>query len=185
MGSLKRFNPTIRSLHVYLSLTAFGLLLFFSVTGWLMAHQETFGLNEPVTTEETISLKERPDLLMPEKRADLLLELGLSGRLTENEAEFFQLQSPGQAVWVELNSDTSEITIVHETRGLIGGFFDLHRNRNTGGIGIWIQDLTAGLCLLVSLTGIYLWIPLRRRRTLGLATLTGGLLLLALWITWA
>jgi hypothetical protein len=182
--ALKRCCPFLRTLHIYLSLAAFTLLFVFTLTGWMMVHQDALGLNQTRTTEESVSFADTPALLEPVNRMDLLIRLELSGRLVENEPGFFQLESPGTAVWVEISRTDQRVTVIRETRGLSGRLFDLHRNRNTGVAATWMQDLTAFLFLTVSLSGLLIWLPLHRRRGAGLLAVVAGLLGTLAWVVW-
>lgn len=164
----------IRSLHIYLSLAAFMLLFFFTLTGWLMVHEEAFGLNQPTTRIEQHPLTP-PDLTLNSAAGQAMLDaLGLKGRLMECEADYAQFTAPGRATWVELDRQKGIMLVTHETRGMLGKWFDVHRNRHTAWLGTLIQDLTAALFLMISLSGILLWLPLSRRRRLGIVMLMCG-----------
>ena len=179
---LRNILVWIRSLHIYLSLAAFLLLFFFTLTGWLMVHQEGLGLNQEMTREEHVPLKNSNLKLNSEEGKQVLAGLELYGRMTECEEDYAQFAEPGAATWVELDRVNGEIRMTHETRGLSGRGFDLHRNRHSTWFGTLIQDLTAALFLMVSLSGILLWLPLSRRRRLGLILLMLGAVVVLLWM---
>ena len=128
---LRKALTWIRSLHIYLSLAAFLLLFFFTLSGWLMVHQEQLGLNEIRTREWQIPLAQPEVKLNAEAGGRLLEGLEIPGRLTDCAEDYAQVAEPGTATWVELDRVNGRIRLVQENRGTLGRWFDLHRNRHT------------------------------------------------------
>jgi hypothetical protein len=82
---------------------------------------------------------------------------------------------------VEIDRGQNELRLTDESQGLSGRLFDMHRDRGGGALATWIQNLTAFLFVMVSLSGLLLWLPLPKRRSAGLLTLLAGLILLLVW----
>ncbi len=62
---------------------------------------------------------------------------------------------------------------------------DLHKGRDTGQVWSWVIDLAAILMLIVSVTGFYLLLKLRNRKTSGIVTCAAGtLLLIIVYLLW-
>lgn len=168
-----------RTLHVYGSLLAFLLLLFFTVTGWLMVHEEALGLDQIRT-----SVSEHP---LPVKEASVDLKTYLRdmpevrGKLVEENSDFLLFRRAGGATLVEVDRVGGVLRITDESQGLSGKLFDLHRARDGGWISVWMVNLTAVLFVGVSLSGLFLWLPLSRRRVGGLLALLASMMLLLLW----
>jgi hypothetical protein len=169
----------IRTLHVYASLLAFLLLLFFTVTGWLMVHQEALGLDK---TRTRLSTHPLPAAITDEAlKAYLHDSLGVKGTLVEEESDLLHYRRPGGATLVEIDRGNNELRLTEESQGLSGRLFDMHRDRGGGALATWIQNLTAFLFVMVSLSGLLLWLPLPKRRSAGLLALLAGLILLLVW----
>lgn len=169
----------VRTLHIYLSLAAFVLLFFFTLTGWLMVHEEGFGLNR-----ETLREEQRPFYLETDDREaniNLLRQEGVKGRLESDEGTEMTFAAPGSSTFVEINRENHYVTITTERRGISGHLFDLHRNRYTGVTARVLQDVTALLFVLVSLSGLFLWLPFTRRRRMGVAMLLLSVSVLLFW----
>jgi hypothetical protein len=169
----------VRTLHIYLSLLAFVLLFFFTLTGWLMVHEEAFGLNRESVREEEISFS--PQTEDREDWVELLRQAGVKGRLTEAEGTEMTFAGPGTSTFVEIDRENGTAMRITEIRGISGHLFDLHRNRYTGWKGRVLQDITALLFMLVSLSGLFLWLPMGRRRRMGVAMIVLSGVVLLFW----
>ncbi len=169
-----------RSLHIYASLLSFCLLFFFTVTGWLLVHAESFGLDRVNTSRQSldIPLGITESSLVEWMRGERLA----AGQVLEMGDRMVQFRRAGESVYAEFDLASRRMEITKESSGVIGRILDLHRNSLDSRVGRWIADLCAGLFLILSLSGLILWIPLSRRRRIGIALLaTGGLVLMAIW----
>ncbi len=168
-----------KTIHTYLGLLALLALLFFTVTGWLMVHQEALGLERVSERTETLAW---PVGVSAEDLEGWLLDgKHLRGRLSERAPESLQFRRPGGATLVEWDAENRVLRLTHESHGFSGRLFDLHRNRGMPGRGTWMQDVSAGLLLFVSLSGLLIWLPLPKRRVWGAMALCLGLLGLVWW----
>lgn len=171
----------MRTLHVYGSLAAFLLLLFFTVTGWLMMHEEALGLDQIRTSVSEHPLPEREEA--SDLKTYLRETLGGKGQRVEEEPDLFSFRRAGGVTLVEVDREAGVLRITDESQGLSGKLFDLHRAREGGWISVWMVNLTAFLFVGVSLSGLFLWLPLSRRRVGGILALLASVLLLWVWWT--
>ena len=90
---------------------------------------------------------------------------------------YLALPRPGGDGWLSLDVDNGELLFESTDRGWIAYFNDLHKGRNTGAAWSWFIDLFAAVCVVFSLTG--LWLLLRQsamRPTTWPVTLAGLLI---------
>jgi len=176
-----------RTVHVYVTLFGFALLLFFAVTGFVLNHEEWFGLDKPVekTTKGTLptSILAEPDKLAVVEA--LRKDYGATGYVApedfgvdENELRVV-FRFAGGMCEAKIDRHSGETEVVRESRGLLGLLTDLHRGktRDKGLGGQWalLIDIVAGLVVVVSVTGLVLWTSLRSRGRHGLLMMTLGL----------
>jgi hypothetical protein len=133
--------------------------------------------------------------LVERLRADFGADGAVDAFEVDTEAQRIRIvfKSASRAVTVRIEADTgraeAETETAHveaetESWGVLGRLTDLHRgNRgNAGPVWSFVIDTVSGLLLFVSLTGLLLWISLKRRLVLGiLALLTSTVALLALY----
>ena len=171
-----------RTVHIYVTLAAAGLLLFVAVSGFLLNHEEWFGGREP-SSSRTESFELPADLVAAETLDKLAIVEKLRGRFADLglvyafEAEQDELRiefrKPAQSVSVTVDRRTGQAQVLFEGRGPAGMIGDLHRVQHAGWWR-WCMDASAVTLALGSVTGIILWASLPRRRRLGLALLVLG-----------
>lgn len=175
------FCKLSRLFHLLLGLSGLWLMLFFSVTGFMLNHEDWFGMDEPQRTVETgVTPKEYvegPDKLLVVEH--LRSQFGIVGRLETFEVEEEELhvlfKKPGLEVEAVIQREDGSTILTRESRGLAGWLTDLHRGKTTTvpwGVAI---DLTSILFLLIAVSGLLLWFTLYGRRRLGLYVLSAGL----------
>jgi uncharacterized protein len=180
----------------HLCLTMFGLVLvlFFAVTGFMLNHEDWFGLDDQQSPRI-----EKGTLPRHLKDADRLAivawvqrEFRISGLIEPSDPEddpsiHVVFRSPGRETEVTITRrpadepgdgpDTSpdgEITVTRRSSGLAGRITDLHKGKYCGAAWKLVIDAVCVLLLTVSLTGLVLWTSLRTRRRLGFAALALG-----------
>ena len=86
-------------------------------------------------------------------------------------------------IFVDRPTGTYDLT---ETRmGFVALLNDLHKGRDSGRAWAWVIDLSAGLMILVSLSGLILMFYLQKRLFSGLLTFGGGALVCYLaYLVW-
>src|ERR1017187_305441 len=179
------------TLHIYLSMAGFMLVLFFAMTGFTLNH-DNFGLDAPRTSTSTIALA--ADLVQHGNEAAVVDALRSQLHLTEAESHYaiqddeieVTFSAPGRRTQATINRKDGRTEIMTESHGLMGKIGDLHRGAESGPVWKWIIDITAALLTMSSLTGIVTLISLPRRRRLGLAAGLASIVVLAviymLWV---
>ena len=127
-----------RTAHVYLTLFGLGLVLFFAVTGFLLNHEEWFGV-EVTSTRTTTGTVPTGLLKEPDRLAVVELlrkDFGARGTVDAFEAEADSLRvvfaGPGRRDEAEIGRADGRVTVTHSSRGLLGLLTDLHRGKSTG-----------------------------------------------------
>jgi hypothetical protein len=172
-----------RTLHVYLTLCALALLLFFGVTGFMLNHEDWFSPADPYTHTLTgavpTELLEDPDRLGVVEL--LRRDYGAVGALDsfEGDDDNYRVvfKAPGRRVEANIRRPTGELEVTHETRGAVGVMLDLHRGKATGRPWGLVIDIVAGAICVISATGLILWSSLRARGRHGLLVIVVGLAL--------
>jgi hypothetical protein len=175
-----------RTIHVYVTLFGFALLLFFAVTGFVLNHEEWFGLDKPVekTTEGTLPTAM---LAEPDKFAvveALRKDYGAVGYVApedfgveDNELRVV-FRSAGGLCEAKIDRGDGKTVLTRESRGLVGVLTDLHRgktrDKTLGRAWGLLIDVVAGMFVVVSVTGLILWSSLRSRGHYGLLVMTLG-----------
>jgi uncharacterized protein len=181
-----------RIIHVYTSMIALIAVLFFAVTGVTLNHPNwTFGGKvERTTVEGTLPEGWNADgvidwLLVAEHYRQ---EHDVRGLVAEKDGDVTDgsITFKGAAYQADafFNEDGSyELTI--ETQGAMAVLNDLHKGRNTTSSWRWLIDVSGIALAMVSFTGIFLQLFLRkRRRAAFVSAAAGGVVVLTLaWIT--
>ncbi len=170
-----------RTLHVYTSTFALLSTLFFGTTGFMLNHSEWFGIDDTVTqTRQGHMAKElvagRLDRLAIVER--LRRTEGVTGLLTDFETEKNELHikfaRPGRLTDATIDRKNGALELHIESGGLARLLTEFHKGDGTGSWGGRLIDLSSIALIVISITGLLLWLTLRRRRKLGLATLVLG-----------
>ena len=172
------FKSWTRTIHIYVSMLGLLAVIFFSVTGIMLNHEEWFGFEEPriVTREGAIpeAMASEPDRLAIVEK--LRKEFGASGAMDSFETEEDRLRvvfkSPGRRTEATLQRADGHAEVSLETHGLAGRLAELHRGTDAGpGWRWWVIDGTAIVLLITSLTGLLLWCMVPKWRPVGLTAL--------------
>ena len=176
-----RVVSATRTVHIYLTVFAMLLMVFFAATGLLLNHEEWVSASEAAPVETTGTL---PMALLTHEPdtagivASLRTTYGALGALStfdsDGEELRVELRGPGRRFEAVITLATGAMTITKEMRPFLIRMDDLHRGKDSGTAWSWLIDLSAILLLLGALTGITLWIALPKRRTLGLIALGLG-----------
>jgi|CXWL01.1.fsa_nt_gi hypothetical protein len=176
-----RVVSATRTVHIYLTVFAMLLMVFFAATGLLLNHEEwvTAGEAAPIEGSGTLPMA----LLTPAPDTARIVEAlrsshGARGALStfDNDGEELriELRGPGRRFEAAITLATGAMKTTTEMRPFLIRMDDLHRGKDSGTTWSWLIDLSAILLLLGALTGITLWIALPKRRTLGLIALGLG-----------
>ncbi len=185
----------MRSTHVYVSMVAFVIIGFFGITGLLLNNPEWLGGTERVTTPVEGSL---PESVRDGDEVEFLLvseflrsEHGIGGEVTNfdqigNEAS---INYTGPAFGASFRFDVVTLTYTGQIteEGFVNALRDLHTGSDTNIAWSWVIDISAGLLVVVSLSGLGIQLLMRKRRQRALILLTlGTIVTVALgWLTLA
>jgi hypothetical protein len=177
------YKSWTRTIHIYISMLGLLAVIFFSVTGIMLNHEEWFGFATPVIVTHEGSLPEamskEPDKLTIVEK--LRKDFGATGALDSFEIDEDRLtvifKSPGRRTEATLQRNDGHAEVSIETHCLAGRLAELHRGTDAGtGWRLWVIDGTAVVLLITSITGLMLWCMVPRWRPIGLVAL--GLCLL-------
>jgi hypothetical protein len=178
------------TLHIYLSMAGFLLVLLFAVTGLTLNHED-FGWSQPRITHTTIQV---PGALVgqPDARAigdELRAILHVPTPVTQFHADADQIEvtmtAPGRHTQVTISRRDGRAEVESVTRGAMATLDDLHKGLDSGPVWRWIIDITAVLLTISSLTGIITLLTLPRRRKIGLVVgLMGAIVIVVLYLVW-
>ena len=176
-------------------MVSFSILLFFAVTGITLNHQSAFN-GEPKASRFTGSLDlawlnppagrdvARLDIVEALRNAHGIKASLKDFRVDDNEITV-TFKGPGYAAdgFIDRKKGTYDIT---ESRlGLVAIINDLHKGRDTGGAWADVIDISAGLMVLVSITGLILIFFLHKRLKTGLiAVAIGTAVCIAIYKIW-
>ena len=174
-----RIVGVARTLHIYLTMFAFLMMLFFAVTGLVLNHEDLFA--GATTRREVRGALPASILRGPDRLAVVEALRGSYGALgavstfdTDERTIHVELKGPGRETDAEIDRGTGAVTVTVEGKGMVIRLDDLHRGKDAGRAWSLIIDASAVLLLLGSLTGIMMWFALPRRRKLGVASLLIG-----------
>ncbi|WP_430459977.1 PepSY-associated TM helix domain-containing protein [Thalassolituus sp. LLYu03] len=151
-------------------------LLLFAVTGITLNHAADIE-GKPVVT--TLEAELTPGLMqLLHNRAAGPLPLAVRQwlqaqhdiRTPATDAEwdggevYLAMPRPGGDAWLSLDLDAGTLVYEHTDRGWISYLNDLHKGRHTGTAWQWFLDAFALLCLVFSLTGLWLLSRYARQR---------------------
>lgn len=179
-----------RTFHIYLSMLALGVLLFFAATGFMLNHPEGFGLDQIHKTDISGEVPEQ--LLAADQRLALVEKLradfGATGQLDmpavedDDQQVLLPFYSPGRNCRVTIakaegSPDKRPVKVELETRGALGRISDLHKGEHAGWAWKRLIDGTSILLAVASITGIIMLLALPKRRRLGLIATAIGIAL--------
>ncbi len=183
-----------RWLHVYSSMIALLIVLFFGITGVTLNHPSfTFGEETATqTTNGTLAAAATdadgdPNWLpvVEELRADY----GVKGEvsdfyLTDHEATV-TFANPGYSAVAFFDVTTAEFELTVTQQGFVAVMNDLHKGRDSGSAWRWVIDVSGIFLVVISITGIVMQFFLRKRRTSAFVTAGAGAVLCValMWIT--
>jgi hypothetical protein len=180
----KRLIIWSRWLHIYLSMTSFGILLFFAVTGLTLNHQDWFAKQQRTTTYKGTLDRAwlRPPAGKEVDKLDIVERLrsahGIKAALADFRIDDAQLslnfKGPGYAADASVDRDNATYEVTETRMGWAAIINDLHKGRDSGHVWSMLIDASAVLMTLVSVSGLALIFFLAKRRASGLIALGIG-----------
>lgn len=181
-----------RWLHVYTSMISLLLVLFFGLTGITLNHPDwTFGA-EPTRTTTTGQLPEDAiidgDIEFLTITQHLRQTTGVHGDIKDFSAAgdegTISFKTPGYSADVFFDATTGRYELLEVQQGWLTVINELHKGRDGDSSWRWVIDVSGGLLVAISVTGLGLQFFLRKRRrsALGLAVVGAVLGIGLMWI---
>lgn len=205
----RRFAALIRWLHIYVSMLAFTIVLFFSVTGLTLNHTDWMLGGRETRTEAQGTLELRwlhgaaslpGDVTDSQGRSETAVDKlevvehlrkthDIRGALAEFTSDDQQclvaFKGPGYAADAYIDRESGKYEIIETRHGYVAVMNDLHKGRDTGGAWSWVIDISAILTAFISVTGLVLIFYLKQRRKPGLILAAlGTIVVIALFRFW-
>ncbi len=176
----RRFLTFCRTLHIYMTLLGLAVILFFAVTGFMMNHDDWFGVTAVRVQEVEGRLD--PTWLRGADRLDVVERLrrdfGIRQNMTDYEPDGDSIRvvfkGPGRVAEASIRPADGAVKLRRESRGLGGLLGDLHKGSEAGAAWHRVIDGVAILLAAGSVTGLLLWTSLRSRRRWGILALGAG-----------
>jgi hypothetical protein len=185
----QRFVGSVRTVHIYLTMFAFVLMMFFAVTGVVLNHEDW--ISGHTSTRDTsgvipVALLREPDKLMVVEH--LRSDFGAIGAVSTFDVDAMtlhvELKGPGRHTEADIIRASGATKVSVERNGMLMRLDDLHRGKDTGAPWRWVLDLSAALLFLGSLSGFLMWLALPRRRKWGVTALLGGVVVAGVVYVW-
>lgn len=77
---------------------------------------------------------------------------------------YLGMPRPGGDAWLSIETDSGVLLYERTERGWISYLNDMHKGRNTGPLWSWFIDIFSLLCLVFSLSGLWLLVRYARQR---------------------
>lgn len=183
-----------RVLHTYLSMVSFSILFFFAATGITLNHQDKMN-GEPKVTRfsghvdaASVAASLGKQIDQNKVVAQLLAAQRIKGHLSDfrvdDDMVTVSFKGPGYTADTFIDRKTAAYDLTETRMGLVAIINDLHKGRDSGTAWAWLIDLSAGLMMLVSITGVTLIFFLHKRLTLGLWMLGIGTVISVVVYVW-
>lgn len=187
-GQLKRETlKWSRTIHIYLSLSAFLMLLFFAVTGVMLTH-DSFGMDVVQATTKQgkippeVAKTGAENALVAATRTAFGITVPLTNFNPSDDEIELAFAGPSKRAQVFIQRATGEAEATFEARGFVGLMADLHKGAETGWVWRGLLDVVSVWIALSSITGFIMLLQLPKRRALGLiVTVVGTVITLAAW----
>lgn len=159
---------TVRQWHWISSAVCLAGMLLFALTGITLNHAADIEASPQTTTVEAelsegmlTLLNKRDDGPLPlAVRRWLLQEYEIrtpdSGAEWDEAEVYLALPRPGGDAWLSIDRHSGELMYEDTGRGLVSYLNDLHKGRNTSTAWSWFIDLFSVLCIIFSLSGLWL-----------------------------
>ena len=184
-----------RWLHIYVSMVSFAIVFFFSVTGITLNHPDTFAgalknsqekgkLNLLWVSSKDTNQVNKLNIVEYLRKTHNIKAAVSEFRIDEGQCSV-SFKGPGYAADAFINRENGSYDIMFIRAGVVGVLNDLHKGRDTGSRWSWMIDISAGLMVIVSLSGMILMLYIKRKRLSGLILAVLGLILFYLiYLIW-
>ena len=192
----RRVAKVSRWLHIYGSMASLALVLFFAATGITLNHQEWFAGQE--ATAERHGAMNAAWLKGPSADGVDKLQVveflrssaGARGALADFRIDETQCEvvfkGPGYAASAIVDRASGRYDLTESRMGFAAVVNDLHKGRDTGPVWGMVIDLSAGVLVFISLTGLILLYFVHKYRVAGAILCGAGALVsylvYAIWV---
>lgn len=181
----RRLPQWVRWLHLYGSMLGLAATLLFAVTGLTLNHAEWFESGEPAvrslqgTLAPTALAGDVDKLVVAET---LRANHALRGTVTEfavDDGECLVVwKGPAYSADATIDRATGSYRIEEQRRPLLALLDDLHKGRDCGPVWSFVIDASAVVLTLLSATGLWLLLYLKKRLRNGLLVALAGTVVL-------
>ncbi|MCC7064530.1 MAG: PepSY-associated TM helix domain-containing protein [Planctomycetes bacterium] len=186
----RRLPQWIRWLHIYGSMFGLCATLLFAVTGLTLNHADWFEAGEPVvrTLEGTLATKDLSTHVDKLTIAENLREAHhLRGKVAEFAVEDDECivvwKGPAYSADATIERATGKYRIEESRRPVMALLDDLHKGRDCGPVWAFVIDAAAVVLTLLSVTGLWLLLYLKKRLRSGLVVaLVGTIVMVAAFV---
>lgn len=182
----------LRWAHVYTSMISLIIVLFFGITGVTLNHPDwTFGTEPQATTStgdlpaDAITDGEVEFLVVSEFLRNTHDVKGQVTNFGEDGTEgTISFKNPGYGAEVFFDIETGAYSLSQNSQGWVTAMNDLHKGRDSNTAWRWVIDISGGLLVLISVTGLGIQFFLRKRRmsALSLSVIGGVFSALLIWV---
>jgi hypothetical protein len=167
----------IRKIHLYTAFTLLGFVAMYFITGFVLSHEQWFADTPPVVTTQPCSIK-LPEAMSLEDLSVYLQDTlairakRMKPKLKKDGSLAFEYVKPGRIYRLNVSPDRTSAVLQLEKLNGYRTFTAFHRLHGYGGgwlydLYVLMMDLASIALILFSLTGIYLWYQLMKRKTWG------------------
>lgn len=170
----------VRLIHSFSAMFMLLSTLFFAVTGITLNHTDWFKADSRLN-EQTYELHDalfRPETLEEiaaiEQGAKTLSWLKFAHGIQGGRSSFewdgeenllmIDVKRPGGYSYIEVDVAARSVLVEETTLGAIALINDLHKGRNASEFWLWFIDINAVVMLVFSLTGLWMVLPMKKRR---------------------
>jgi hypothetical protein len=185
-----RTHRVARWLHVYASMIALLIVLFFGITGFTLNHPDwSFGGSStsvtstgtfPFPTETGGTVAWLP--IAEYVRSTYAVKGAVSSFEAADGQGSIAFRDPGYAADLLFDVDTGSFELTVEQEGFVAVMNDLHKGRDAGPAWRWTIDIAAVGLVVISLTGLTMQLVLRKRRRSALIASAAGALVLVVLV---
>lgn len=176
---MQKLLGTVRQWHWISSAVCLVGILLFAVTGITLNHAADIKVTPSIVSiEAQLSATMLKALQSKAEDAEGALPLAVRAWLlqqhdietTQAQAEwsadevYLGMPKPGGDAWLSIDLTSGELLYENTSRGAVSYLNDLHKGRNTGVLWSWFIDIFSVLCLVFSLSGLWLLFKYAKQR---------------------
>jgi hypothetical protein len=191
----RRIAKASRWLHIYGSMGSLALVLFFTITGITLNHQEWFADQQATTDHHGTMAAALLRTAAPEgvDKLSVVEALRSAGAVRGAVSDFrtddaqceVVFKGPGYEASAVIDRATGRFDVTESRMGFAAVINDLHKGRDTGPIWRAVIDISAVLLLFISITGLVLLYFVHKYRLAGVILFgTGAAITYLTYVVW-